>query len=144
MVRVIKILIFYSALLCFGVTVGCKKYPDGPSMSLRTRSNRLAGTWYIESYSLNGVDQTSTFKAFRGDSYLLYISKNGTYNIYGFYPDDGTCAFEDKFENMYLQSRSTGTIKEKYIILKLEYTHLWLKHTKPNGDEEVFHYIAYR
>ncbi len=49
----------------------CKKYPDGPSFSLRSKTDRLTGTWKIvdgDNYN-NDVDITFTFK------------KNGDFNL---------------------------------------------------------------
>ena len=123
---------------------GCKKYPDGPTFSFRSRSTRLSGTWYIDHYFINGTDQTSTQVAFWGADYVLNIVSDGTYQIYGNFPDNGTCSFEDKQSEFYLQSYSTGTLKENYTILKLEFKSLWVKHTNSKGDLEEIHYIAYR
>ena len=58
-----KILLF--TLTIFGLTIGpqfitsCKKYPDGPEFSLRTRKERLANTWKVDNYKINGTDFTS-------------------------------------------------------------------------------------
>ena len=35
---------------------GCKKYEDGPGLSLRTKKERATAEWEIKSYTYNGVD----------------------------------------------------------------------------------------
>lgn len=122
----------------------CKKYPDGPKISFRSRATRITATWYIDLYLLNGTDQTTTYLSSVGDTYALTIEKNGTYQKSGNFPDEGTCRFGDKHENIYLQSYSASKQEQKYSILRLEFKSLWLKSIKPNGDEEEIHYITYR
>src|ERR1035437_2554067 len=121
-----------------------KKYPDGPKLSFRSKASRISTTWYIESYQLNGSDQTATHLSFVGSDYALSISKDGSYLEYGNFPDQGTCQFADKHESFYRQSYVIGGQIQKYSILRLEFKSMWLKHTKANGDVEEIHYIAYR
>lgn len=49
-------------LLIFLATVfsTCKKYPEGPFISFKTREHRVAGTWSVEKYFVNGVDSTAS------------------------------------------------------------------------------------
>lgn len=53
--------ITYFLLLVFVASIlsTCKKYPDGPAFSLRTKRARVIGTWSVESFSVNGEDSTS-------------------------------------------------------------------------------------
>jgi hypothetical protein len=122
----------------------CKKYPDGPRLSFRSRATRIATTWYLDLYLLNGNDQTTTYVTAKGDSYALTITKDGAYQESGNFPDEGKCQFGDKHESLYGQSFAVGGEEQKYSILRLEYKSLWLKHIKANGDVEEIHYIAYR
>lgn len=46
----------------FILTAGCKKYPDGPLLSLRTKKQRLGAIWDVEYFSINGNDSTSYLK----------------------------------------------------------------------------------
>ena len=67
----------------------CKKYPDGPNLSFRSRTARIATIWYIDSYLLNGSDQTAAYTTFVGTSYALSIGRDGSYMEYGNFPDEG-------------------------------------------------------
>ena len=51
------ICLFTSALLL----TECKKYPEGPSISFRSKSERVANTWKLSKYYENNVDLTSNF-----------------------------------------------------------------------------------
>src|SRR3989339_924733 len=53
----IKILFFFLAAgLIFSTS--CKKYPEGPSISLRTKTQRITGSWTIEKVTVNGTEAT--------------------------------------------------------------------------------------
>lgn len=43
-------------LILTAIIDGCKKYDDGPFISLRTARNRLLGSYSVAQYTVNGVD----------------------------------------------------------------------------------------
>ena len=51
------ILLFLFTAFCF---TDCKKYPEGPAFSLRTKKQRVTGGWEIETFLINGADSTTT------------------------------------------------------------------------------------
>jgi hypothetical protein len=51
--------IFLATFTLFMFTA-CKKYEDGPFISLRSKMSRVENTWRVESYTVNGVDSTAT------------------------------------------------------------------------------------
>lgn len=61
--------------------VSCKKYPEGPSFSLRSKSERLSNLWKIQQLIYNGADSTNFAKKYLFNNYRLDITKNGEYNI---------------------------------------------------------------
>lgn len=63
-----KLLVFAFASLLLLTT--CKKYEDGPWLSLRTAEKRICGEWTIENYYENGTDLTSDF-----EKSLIYCSR---------------------------------------------------------------------
>ncbi len=56
-----KRLILALLIVITAITVGCKKYPDGPLISFRTAKHRLLGTYNLTKYTVNGVDSLSMF-----------------------------------------------------------------------------------
>ncbi|HBF89045.1 MAG TPA: hypothetical protein DDX39_10425 [Bacteroidales bacterium] len=40
---------------------GCQKYEEGPWLSLRSKENRVVGTWVVDKYHINGVDSTELY-----------------------------------------------------------------------------------
>jgi hypothetical protein len=58
----VKRLLIYIAVLFVAtilVTTSCKKYPDGPYVSLHTKLHRVVGEWEVEYLSINGFDSTT-------------------------------------------------------------------------------------
>ncbi len=123
------------------VLTGCKKYEEGPSLSLRTKKARLVGEYSIAKYTYNGADQTDFLKALFGDAYQLHFEKDGTYHIHGNFPDDGTWKFNDDKTNILLTSSKSGATQQTLEILKLENKEIWYKHTTSGGDIEEAHWI---
>ncbi len=50
------LLVFLFIAFCI---TDCKKYPEGPTISLRTKMARITGVWDVEYYEANGIDSTS-------------------------------------------------------------------------------------
>ncbi|MFH1321027.1 MAG: hypothetical protein ABII90_10290 [Bacteroidota bacterium] len=48
----------------------CKKYPEGPLISLRTPEKRLIGTWEIKEFEIDGQDFLDSLK--NHPAYCLY------------------------------------------------------------------------
>ena len=56
------IILFFALAL---ILLGCKKYEEGPALSLRSEENRLLGLKQIEKYTVDGVDSTSSIFLFQ-------------------------------------------------------------------------------
>ena len=57
--------------------IACKKYDEGPALTLRSKKARVANTWVFESYMLDGVDSTA-FYAVEGTELTLDKEGNAT------------------------------------------------------------------
>ena len=69
MKRLILFLIVLAA-----IAEGCKRYPDGPWLSLRTAEGRLYGTHTLTKYTVNGVDSLSLYQDSLCTSFNLYLN----------------------------------------------------------------------
>lgn len=130
----ISLIIFVLAGLAFGFE-GCKKYPEGPALSLRTKTHRVAGTWRVDSYKVNGDDYTSFVQG-----YTETYSKDGNYSYaWGNLSGAGTWRFENNKEEIQI----TGTSNQsdyRLIILKLEEKAFWYYYMD-GSDKKEFHLI---
>ena len=69
----------------------CKKYPDGPVISFRSRTERVAHTWKVDNYKKNGTDYTSLMTG-----YTETYTKDGNYSYsWGSISGTGTWAFQN-------------------------------------------------
>jgi hypothetical protein len=125
------------AFLCAGgmmmaaaFTSGCKKYEEGPLISLRPKKERVSNTWKIEKAFDNGKDVTSEY-----DEYDLYLAESGyakltatyDYGIFTFSGStEGTWKFESNEENLRLDFENNDA-DAVYRILRLKEKELWLE-----------------
>ena len=117
--------------------MGCKKYEEGPKLSLRTKKMRLCHEWKISNVTLNGVDVTSTYAA----DYQLHIEKNGSYHVtYGTATDEGKWELGEDKDDIYMTSNLPGSVEQAFRILKLKNNEIWLRNTLPNGDKIISKY----
>lgn len=124
---------------------GCKKYPDGPAISLISKKERMANTWHLSNYYENGVDRTTDFNnTFQG----VYITfdKGGNYHfyykVYGLveYNENGTWNFTNDDKD-FMTNPSTGNgSTATHHILKLKEKELWYyDDADNNGIKREYH-----
>lgn len=117
------------------VQSGCKKYEDGPTLSLRSRSERVANNWKVENYKINNTDFTSLLSNYRET-----FTKNGDYYyVWGSLNGNGTWAFQ----NNDVEIRLTGIDNQSsrtLVILKLEEKSFWYYY-KDGSDKHEIHLI---
>lgn len=124
------------AIVAIG-TEGCKKYPDGPTISFRTRTARVANTWKIGSVMINGHDVTSTYNNI---NYSETYTKDGSYS---YSSSLGSGSGKWAFENSDAQIKRNGVSgqsSEDLTILKLKEVEFWYTYTD-NGDKYEIHLV---
>lgn len=130
-----SLLLFVFAGFAITTFEGCKKYPEGPAFSLRTRTQRVANTWKVENYKVNGNDYTSLVA-----DYTETFSKDGNYSYsWGNFSGTGTWNFENKDKEIQLNGISNQS-SYRMIILKLEEKTFWYYYMDGN-DRKEFHMI---
>lgn len=111
------------------ILASCKKYEDGPLLSLRSKKERIANTWTVESAYDNGEDVTDDF-----DQYELQMLVDGNASLAALYSfgdlnfefeTDGTWDFEDNKNDLALDFENDDADRT-YEILKLKEEELWL------------------
>jgi hypothetical protein len=126
-----------SIVLFSGIT-SCKKYEDGPTLSLRSKKERIANIWVIESANRNGVDVTNAYK-----DYILTLTKSGgatlqlKVDFFGtdvFLQTDGTWSLEELNNNLRLDFENDD-FDRYYKITKLKEKELSLRENGYNNDE---------
>lgn len=108
----------------------CKKYEDGPLISIIPKAERVANTWIVEKAYSDNQDVTEDY-----DQYELYLTKDGAaeltakYTVFGTTFEsqtNGTWEFTNDKENIKFDYQDDDFDSE-YIILKLTEREFWLR-----------------
>ncbi len=143
----IKIILLFIFLA--GILPTCKKHPDGPTISLRTKKSRVMGHWDINKYLVNGADSTQSllsrvscatpiyfYQMDKGDKECSISCPPTTYRYSNwFFEDDKKIlAFSnsDTSSVSYPPLHLSGRAKEHWEIQRLTNKEMWLKTTTDN------------
>ena len=133
-----KKLLSLTLVVAFGLTIaftGCKKYEEGPTLSLASKKARVVNTWKLEKYTVNGVD----IPLLSTTSYMELKKDNTFIMSYGSSANTGTWDFDSKKENIvFTENGSSSADKEE--ILRLKSGELWLKSVDGTDVVEI-HYV---
>ena len=127
----------------------CKKYPNGPLLSLHSKEHRIVGTWIVDYYSINGYDSTSYLQGQPYYGKCVFYKQKGDYSADfvlvsndNNYFSSGSWWFTDNkkdlkiqqstFQQFYMNPYIAGLIT--WEIRRLTVSDLWLK-TTYNGKE---------
>jgi hypothetical protein len=117
-------LVVLATFIMVGVS-SCKKYEEGPAISFRSKTSRVAGDWTLDKATQDGVDITSTIQI----DYITF-EKEGAYKFVGGGMEvTGTWSFDDKKENIIIKEEGSAD-QQKFKIIKLKNKVLWF-------DQEV-------
>ena len=123
--------ILLGAIIMLGLQ-SCKKYPEGPVISLRTKTERVANTWKVDNYKINSSDYTS----FMSD-YDETFTKEGDYSYsWGSLDGTGKWAFQNDKEQIKLTGIDNQASHD-LTILKLEEKSFWYYYMDGNDKHEV-------
>ncbi len=135
-----KRIIFASVILISFIALdSCKKYEEGPALSLRSKKARVANTWKVEQYLFNGSDQTSFFNSVL-PNYREVYDKDGNYS-FSYDSNSGSGRWE--FQNDNLEIKRSGVSSqssEVLYILKLKEKEFWY-YVMDGSDREEVHLI---
>ena len=128
---------------------GCKKYPEGPAISLRSKKERVANTWKLDKLLSGGVDSTAYFTNYFND-YTVVLSRSGSYTIsytimsFGV-TETGDWSFSSDKEDLQITPKATsyGTVPSTSVlqIIKLYEKELWLRSFYGNGAAREYHFL---
>ena len=120
----------------------CKKYPDGPEISLRSKTERVANNWRVEKAMDGNSDVTSDF-----EKYDITFTKghratlSANYKFFGAtyaYTTEGTWSFASNNEKLVVDYDSDSADRT-YIILRLMEDEMWLRE---EGGTLVLHLVT--
>lgn len=125
-----RILLAVTGLLMLTSVVSCKKYEDGPLISLTPRAERMTNTWVFAYAEEDGENVSSEY-----DQYELYMNLDGEAQLDASYTSfgvtyststSGKWRFTNDEENV-LFDFDDDEFDNEYNILRLMNEELWLK-----------------
>ena len=141
-----KNILFALAIIILGLTVlpACKKYVDGPMISLRSKKARVTGDWKLESVTMtesgasSGTDITGTYSSnFEWNIESDYSFKMKSVGTGTLLTDiSGTWKFGEDKDDIYFTP--SGGSESSYRITRLKNTELWFYNTTSNGSKLAF------
>ena len=145
----VKHLAQLSLFILFISFASCKKYEDGPAISLLSKKARIANIWKVDTYYLNGKDKTTEYRQLVVREKLIFF-QSGEFqyselsNWIWVTPEySGTWKFVNDKEEVEL-TPSTSTVKTKtYKILRLKNKSLWLEERVSSDSLVEYHFLPY-
>ncbi|HEY0029202.1 MAG TPA: hypothetical protein VGC65_00475 [Bacteroidia bacterium] len=135
-----QLLFAMAAIILLSVTA-CKKYPEGPAISLRSKAERVANNWKVSQAMENGADVTTDY-----NRYELDLTKDGhaslsaKYKFLGVdyeYVTNGNWTFTSSKEKISFDF-DNNSADGVYEILKLKEEEMWLKE---DGKSLELHFV---
>jgi hypothetical protein len=119
-------------LLATALIFSCKKYEEGPNLSLRSKKARLCQRWIITEQKVNGnnINITSLFASFdfeKNNNFSSYVLADGKQ-----YEGEGTWEFNNNKDNLYLTYNTGGY--NKLEIQRLTKKDFWFNYNYTNSE----------
>lgn len=125
-----KFLLFALFALTLVPFNSCKKYEEGPALSLLSKKQRAANTWNIVKYYENGTDKTEDSKLVFTD-FVLIMDKNNmkyskSFKALGLLPygESGSWKFSSDQSSLEFTPDNTSIAAYNWKIIKLKETEL--------------------
>lgn len=114
----------------FLTTPSCKKYEEGPYVSLRSKTERVANNWRVEKAMNGNTDITSDFERYE----IIFTTSNrasiiAAYKFFGTtyaYITEGTWSFNGNKEKLIVDYENNEADRV-YFILRLSEDEMWLR-----------------
>lgn len=140
----ISIIVFL--ILCISIG-SCKKYEDGPTISLISKKARLANIWKVDTYYLNGKDNTTAYRQLIShEKLVIFQSGNFEYSELSSWswavPNyTGKWKFIDDKEGIEMTPDNTAVKTKTLKILRLKNKQLWLQEQVSPDSLAEYHYL---
>lgn len=119
---------------------GCKKYEQGPALSFRSKTQRIANTWKLGKVLEAGTDKTVDYKNLFQDWQNALTTENKytlTYStIFGKYSETGNWTLTDNDSKITFDPDGSAD-NYTWTILKLKEKEAWVKGTLNNKEVEL-------
>lgn len=125
-------------------TTSCKKYPEGPSLTVIPKAIRLDGNWKVNQVLRNGNDWTDAYRLIVTDEYISFTrdgsySADFTFPVLGTSSEQGSWEWGDKKESIRI---IVGSDVDEFEIIRLTQDEFTIEYTEANGDVVRYYYVT--
>jgi hypothetical protein len=148
--RIVLVLALLGLLL-----TGCKKYEDGPLISLYSKGLRVAGTWYFQKVTWGDTDSSSAYH-YQKLEFIFSRKYDGgaftwNHNVLATSQDDnplegGQWYFKsdkDTLQMLILKNMLKDTVVLNWGIKRLAYNEMWIERTIGDTVNLSWHLVKY-
>ena len=114
----LKKIVFFFVVIVFIANASCKKYPDGPLLSLHSKGERICNYWHVDYFSINGNDSTSYLK---GQSFFGYYHFKKASDDRSLFVTGGDCYYDTDNYNFYGEGKWGFVNNKKSISIHLNF-----------------------
>ncbi len=125
--RTITILTVLTILLSYS----CKKYPDGPSLSIHSRNARVINNWVCEKVLVNAEESTPFYSKYN----YSYGADNSYTENSGYYTLNGSWQLVSNDDSLIVKL-NTSQVLHRFKILRLKNNSIWLIEKVNSSDYE--------
>lgn len=117
--------------------LSCKKYEEGPTLSLNSKKERVCNTWRVEKAYEGEIEKTSDYEGWRitftKDNYYFFYTVGTSSISLNF---TGTWEFDSKKETIVARvTDGSGQVEfRKYKIIKLMKNEMWIIEQGPESE----------
>lgn len=141
---------FYKILLLIFLTTfaSCKKYENGPAISLMSKKARLANIWKVDTYYLNGEDKTEEYRGLvTREKLIIFQSGEFDYSELSTWvwaaEYTGKWKFINDKEELELVPDNPSIKTKTYKILRLKNKSLWLEERVSDDSLVEYHFLPH-
>jgi hypothetical protein len=145
----LKQLIKISLFIVFISFASCKKYENGPAISLMSKKARISNIWKVDTYYLNGRDKTTEYRQLVVREKLIFF-QSGEFQyselanwVWATPEYSGKWKFVNDDEEVELTPNVSSVKTKTYKILRLKNKSLWLEERVSSDSLVEFHYLPY-
>lgn len=117
------------SLLILVLASGCKKYAEGPGLSLRSKEARVVNEWKVD-YAFDYRDTMNVTIDYTGETFAFVKGGDFMEKKNGLTNNTGKWEFTADKDSLRV---TISTEVDNYLILKLKENEMWLK----DKDEEI-------
>ncbi|MBL4576999.1 MAG: hypothetical protein JKX74_00925 [Flavobacteriales bacterium] len=140
-----KTILSLGIILALATTIfSCKKYPEGPALSLRSKKGRVANKWKIDKWFIGGVDSAMYYAAEGtwieltkdGKASAVQVQKYGTQSLTTTFTGNWQFVDDKEVLGWVLTDDLTNTADATtFDILKLKEKEMWLLDEDDNANK---------